>query len=201
MKIIGITGIFGVGKTTASKFFSHLGAEIIDADKISHRILNNELQAKQKIITYFGKDILDNYGKIDRRRLARQVFNNKKKLLVLSNILHPEITKKIKSKLEILKRNNPKTIVVIDAPLLIEAKLQDVVEKIIVVRTDYEIIVKRCKANKRLAKLQIDSRIKNQLKQKEKLKYADYIIDNNGTLSKTKKQAEKIWKKEVKEWI
>jgi dephospho-CoA kinase len=184
--IIGITGIFGSGKTIVSRLFAKHGYKVVNADEIGHRLLNKR-PIKDKVIKVFGKSILVN-NRINRRKLKDIVFNNHRKLIKLNKIIHPPIIKEIKS---IIKKSKNKKIV-IDAALLIEVKALSLVDKLIVVKINKKEQLKRVLKKKKYNKKEIRNIIKSQLSQKEKLKYGDYIVDNSGSLNNTKKQVNRI---------
>ncbi|MBU4099695.1 dephospho-CoA kinase, partial [Patescibacteria group bacterium] len=140
--ILGITGSFGSGKTTVAGIFRSLGAKIIDADKIAHRLIKPRNKIYKKIIDTFGRDILNKNRVIDREKLARIVFNNKLLLKRLNRIIHPEVIGVIKEKI----KKYPGKVIILDVPLLIEAGLEKIVDKLIVVTITREEQIKRiCK--------------------------------------------------------
>ncbi len=187
--IIGITGTFGSGKTTIAEMFKGYGYKIINADKIAHSLLNKK-EIKNAIIKEFGTSILTK-GKINRRKLKDIVFNNHKELVRLNKIIHPAIIKKIKS---IIKKTKNKKII-IDGALMIEANCLDLVDKLLVVKIKKEEQLRRILKKRKYTKKEIRNIIKSQLNQKQKLKYADYIIDNSNKIKDTKKQVEEIIKR------
>ena len=130
--IIGITGSFGSGKTTVARMFKSFGVEVIDVDKIAHRIIKPRSKIYKKIISAFGKDILKNNKTIDRHKLAQIVFNNKNLLKKINRIMHPEIIGMIKNRI----KTSRSKLIILDTPLLIEAGLKDRVHKLIVVKVD-----------------------------------------------------------------
>ena len=184
--ILGVTGVFGSGKTTVAKLLAKHGYKHIDADEIGHKLLNKK-SIKNKIIKVFGSGILAK-GKIDRRKLKDIVFYNHKELIRLNKIIHPLIIKEIKS---IIKRSKNKKIVV-DGALLIETKCTGMFDNLIVVKINKKEQLKRLQKKKKYTKKEMVSIIRSQLPQKEKLKYADIIIDNNKSLQNTKKQIRDI---------
>jgi dephospho-CoA kinase len=193
MRIIGITGGFAAGKTTVANFFFELGAKVIDADKIAHNIIRRNSPAFREIVLNFGKGILSKDKLIDRRKLADKVFNDKRALKLLCEITHPFIISRIKKKLCEIEKVEPSSIVAIDAPLLIEAGLNKIVDWLLVVDTTAFNQLKRSMAKRGLNEDEVRRRIKMQLPLAVKKKLADYVIDNNGSLVRTKKQVEKIW--------
>lgn len=186
--IIGITGIFGSGKTTVAGLFARHGYKVINADEIGHKLLNKK-PIKDKVIKEFGSSILTNKN-IDRKKLKSIVFYNHKKLIKLNKIIHKPIIEEIKS---IIKKSKNKNIVV-DGALLIEAWALNLVDKLIVVKINKKEQLKRVLNKRKYNKKEISNIIKSQLSQKEKLKYADYIIDNSMGLKNTEKRFKEIIK-------
>lgn len=165
--IIGVTGSIGTGKTTVAKIFGRLGAHVIDADKIVHRILDKPV----------------------RRKLAGFVFDDEKMLRALCRAIHPLVKKEIFS--EIRKNRNKKLI--IDAPLLIESGLHRRCDYVIVVKAAQRKQVARTYKKLHLSTYQIRKRIRAQMPLKKKLALADFVINNNGSLQNTEKQVRKVW--------
>jgi len=188
--VIGITGNFGVGKTTIARMFRRLGVRVIDADQIAHMILRPYTSAYKQIIACFGKGILAGVF-ISRRRLAKIVFLDKKKLKRLNKITHPKILKIIKSKIKHLTENE---ILVIDAALLVESGLLPWVDRVVVVKCKPRIQIDRLRKSGLTAQ-EVKRRLNFQSPQDEKIKFADFVIDNSGRRSQTEKQVRDIWEK------
>jgi dephospho-CoA kinase len=186
--VIGITGNFGAGKTAVADVFRRLGARIIDADRIAHTIMKPRTPAYKEIVTVFGRRVLVG-SYISRRRLAEMVFSDKKKLKKLNKITHPRILRMIKSRIKKLSDNE---ILVIDAPLLIESGLLPWVDRLIVVKCNLKIQMQRLKKSGLTAN-QIRTRLSFQLPQGEKIRFADFVIDNSSRRSRTEKQVREIW--------
>ena len=186
--IIGLTGGFGTGKSTVARLFRAKGAYIIDADQINHQILKKNKTVIQKIVLLFGKDVLSGGGSINRKKLAQLVFKNKKDLSKLCKISHPVIIAQIKNR---IKKINRDSLIVIDAPLLIEAGLNKLLDYLIVVKADKETLIRRLK-KKGFSRNEVLRRLRMQLPLRYKLRLADFVIDNNGALNNTKKQIDRI---------
>ncbi|MBI2647348.1 dephospho-CoA kinase [Candidatus Woesearchaeota archaeon] len=193
--IIGITGSIGSGKTTITKLFSKYGYKRIDADEIGHDIIRKNSVAYKKIIKEFSSQILDKNKTINREKLGDIIFNDTKKLKKLNSITHPIIIKNIK---KLIKTNYQKNFsrknffanVIIDAPLLLETKTKDFVDKIVVAKCDKKNVIKRL--SKKYSKEKIEKILNVQMPLEEKLKYADFVIDNNKDLEYLEKQVKKI---------
>ena len=186
--ILGITGSFGSGKTTVAKLLKPKGAEIIDADKLAHQAIVRGSPAYRKIIRIFGKGILKKNKQVNRVKLAGLVFDHKNLLQELDRIIHPEVIRMIKNKIKFSKSK----VVILDAPLLVEAGLEKIVHHLIVVKINRRQQLERVKRKLRLQKKDILKRIKSQLSLSRKMSLADFIIDNSGTRIETVKQISKI---------
>ena len=191
--IVGITGSIGSGKTTAAKIFSKYGYKIIDADEIGHYILRNNSSVKEKLIKYFGNKILDGNNNIGREELGNIVFKDKRKLKKINSAIHPVIFREIKGKAHrIEKKDGARAKIIIDAPLLLETKVKKIVDNVIVVQAEIEQIAER---NSKFSKDKIKKISEFQMPMYEKIKYADFVIDNNGDLKSLEMQVEKIVKR------
>ncbi len=191
---MGVTGSLASGKTTVVRMFQALGASGIDADRIYHELIRPQGLLYKRIVSTFGRGILGKTRQIDRKKLAKIVFSNRNALKTLSRITHPAIIRKIKERLSQLKRTKRCRVIVIDAPLLIEAGLIRLMDKLLVVKANKKNQVARCKRRKGLSRVEALKRIRRQIPLTKKIKLADYVIDNNGTLKQTRKQVNNIWK-------
>ena len=177
--LVGLTGGIGSGKSLAASFFKELGAHIIDADQLSRNLVHPGQTALKEIVNYFGKNILDSTGNLNRRKLAKIVFQDSKKKSVLEEILHPKIFKKEQEVFLKTCTKDPFAIVIIDAALLIESGNYKHVNKVIVVRSSEESQIQRILSRNAVSFDEAVARIKNQMSLEEKIKYADFILDNN----------------------
>ena len=197
MVIIGVTGSIGTGKTTVSGMFRRMGAAVIDADEISHQLIYPGKPAWKKVVSVFGKTILRRDYFIDRKALGRKVFADRRLLKKLGGIIHPLVYKEIRGRIARIKRSDPSAIVVVDVPLLLESGGQKQVDKVVVVAAPRSVQLVRAGGKFGLGKSEILRRIKMQMPIKEKIKAADFVIDNGGSLVSTAKQSRAIWKKLV----
>lgn len=196
--IIGLTGGIGSGKSTVARMFQELGAEILDVDKIGHQTILPYTPAWKKIVALFGKEILQKDQRIDREKLGQIVFDDYRLLKKLNAITHPEIIKLVKEKINQIKSKNSKkdsdkSILIIDAALIFEAKIASLMDRIIVVYVKEEEQIRRLSLRSHLSQGEILKRIRAQIPQEKKIRIADYIIDNNYSLDNTREQVRKIW--------
>ena len=157
-------------------FFKELGAHVIDADRLVHKIYRTDSGIRKKIRGEFGSKVFTR-GRVDRKKLARSAFSGRKRLAALCDIVYPETIKRIKEEVGKAKED----VVVLDAPMLIEAGLGNYV--------DYIVVVRRSLRNRAL------KRAAFQMPLSEKVKRADFIIDNNRAKKYTRKKVEEIWQK------
>ena len=192
--ILGITGSIGSGKTTIAKLFSKRHFSRIDADEIAHRIIKKNSVAYKKIMRIFGSEILGKNKDIDRSKLGDIVFNSNKKLKRLNSVMHPIIINEIKNQInKIRKKCGTDAKIIIDAPLLLETKTKNMVDRVMVVKCGKDRIIKRL--NKKFSKEKIEKILNSQMKPDEKLKYADFVVDNNQDLKHLEEQVKRIIKK------
>lgn len=195
MMIVGITGSFGAGKSTVAGFFKKQGAFVFDADKIAHEALLKKAACYEKIVKIFGNKILKENGEIDRRCLGRIVFDDKLLLKKLCDIIHPYVIKRIKRDIKGLRRIKGSAAAVLDASLLIEAGLRGLVDKLIVVKAGSRRQIERCRKNYGLSGKEVMARIKSQMPIGEKIRFADFVIDNSKSKKRTRGEARKIWER------
>ncbi|MBW2974439.1 dephospho-CoA kinase [Candidatus Woesearchaeota archaeon] len=185
---VGITGVFGAGKTTVSALFAKHGYKVINADEIGHILLNKK-PIRDRIVKEFGSSVLTK-NRIDRRKLKDIVFYDPKELIRLNRIIHPPLIKEIKSGI----RKNKSGRVIVDGALLVEAGCAGLFDRLIVVKAGRKELLKRLLKKGKYNKKEIENISRSQLSQREKLKYADYIIDNSKSLENTKKGVERVIK-------
>lgn len=193
MKVIGIVGGIGAGKTTVVSILSDLKPTVvIGADEIGHEILMPEGAAYAEVIQAFGEDILDEEGRIIRRKLGEIVFKDKKELEKLNRITHPKIYSRIEALIEVYRLEKNYEWVIIDAALLIEIGLVKLTSLVIGVYAKEEVRIERIMKRENFSHEQALSRIRVQKKWEELEKVAQEIIDNSSSYEYTKEQIEKM---------
>jgi len=195
MQIVGITGGVASGKSLVLHQFMKLGAYAIDCDVLSREVVIPCSKAWWEIVRFFGNGIVKKDLEIDRRKLRAIVFNDSEKLTVLEKIIHPEVKRKCIERLEAIKKIElePNTIVVIDVPLLIETGIQEEFDKIIVVYASEETQLKRVTERDGITRDEAKKLIELQMPLGEKLRFADFVINNEGTREETENQVRDIF--------
>lgn len=196
MKIIGLTGGIGSGKSTVSQFLAELGAAVIDADKTGHEMLKSNAEIRQEIVASFGQEILDSNGEIDRKKLGEIVFNQPDSLAQLNQIMHPRMYNIVKDQLEEYRRQGV-AVVVLEAALLIEAGWTSLVDEVWVTVAPEEKIIQRLSENRGMAEEETTVRIRSQLSSEERTRHADVVINNEGDLDSTREKVKELWQKLV----
>lgn len=192
MLVVGITGSIGAGKTTLALVLEEKGVEVLDADLIAHEVTEPQSPVWREVVDEFGESVLGKNKEIDRKKLAEIVFANSEKLEALNRIVHPRVIERVNSKLKELRKEKPNTIAVIDAPLLIEAGMKEMLDLLVVVVTKEELRLART-AGLGLTAVEMRNRNEKQMPQEEKARYADYVIENEGSLEELKQKAENLW--------
>ena len=198
MIAIGVTGSYGTGKSTVAAMFAELGARVIDADRIVHALLAGRGRCYHAIVRAFGQRVLTGDGDIDRQKLSDLVFPDPKKRQILEALVHPEVVREIKKQLAGFKKNKRIQAVVLDVPLLFEAGLQSLVDVTVVVRATQKEQLLRTAAREVLTRSDRLKRIRAQMPLREKMRRADIIIDNRGSLKNTRSQVHQSWQEYVK---
>ncbi len=194
MKVIGLTGSIGSGKSTVSKFLTHLGAVVIDADKVGHEVFKPGTKAWQEVVDAFGQGIISADGTIDRRKLGEIVFSNPGARAKLNQVMHPLIYKQVKSQMEEYGRKGA-AIIIVEAPLLLEVGWKSLVDEVWVTSASEATVIKRLKEQKGLSEAQSLARIRAQLTDEERIRQADVVIDTDCALDELKEKVEALWRK------
>ena len=196
MKVIGIVGGMGAGKSTVIKLMNEIKPmSFIDADKIGHNILLKNGPAYKPVIDHFGKEILDEQGAIDRRHLGRIVFSDVKKLQALNEITHPIIFKCIQDKINFYKKESPNELIILEAALLLESGLVDLTDHVVAIYADDQTRLLRVKERNGWDDQHILERFEKQKAWHEMEAAADFVIDNSISLENTKAQIEALLSK------
>lgn len=196
---VGLTGNIACGKSFVAKVFSELGAQTIDADLVAHLVMEPGRPAYRNLVLAFGSEILGPDGFINRRRLAQIVFSDECRRLELNAIVHPAVREEVERRIVALESGEGRGIVVVDAALMIESGSYRLYRRIVVVRCDRALQVSRLKARNGLSEEEARARILSQMPTDEKARYADFVIDNSGSFSDTRRQVEFVYARLLEE--
>jgi dephospho-CoA kinase len=177
--LVGLTGGIGAGKTLAASFFKELGAFVLDADLICRKLVEPEQPAWREISDIFGKEVFTALGNLDRNRLADIIFKNPQKKGILEGILHPKVFEFEELKYKAIRKEHPNALVIVDAALLIESGNYKKMDKVIVVNSEKKNRIDRIIARSQISQDEVITRINNQMSNEEKVRYADFILENS----------------------
>lgn len=192
MTVIGLTGSICSGKSTVSQFLAELGAVVLNADKLGHEILEPYTESWQEVVSTFGKGILKDGDEVDRQKLGEIVFHNAEALAKLNRITHPRMYRMAEKEIEELKQQGSK-LIVLEAPLLVEAGWLPLVDQVWVTIAGEETMMRRLCQRSGLSEAQALARIHSQLTAEEKTKYADEVINTDCTLSEVEDKVKELW--------
>jgi len=197
MKVIGLTGGIASGKSTAARLLGELGAPVIDADLLAREAVLPGTEALAAIVAAFGTGVLQADGSLDRAALGRQVFAAPEARRTLEWIIHPEVRRLARLKLQALEESGARVVFYM-APLLIEAGADTFCEEIWVVDVDEATQLQRVTARDGLSTLEARQRMAAQMPLAEKAIRGDVIIDNRGTVEELAERLRRLWKDELK---
>lgn len=192
MKIIGLTGGFGSGKSTVSQFLAELGAAVIDADEVGHEISRPGTEAWREVVGAFGQAIIGTDGTIDRRKLGKIVFRDPDARTRLNHIMHPRIREQVAAMIKEYERKGA-GIVVIEAPLLLEAGWKSMVDELWVTSAPQATIISRLREQKGTPESESLARIHAQLSDEERTQQADVVIYTDCTPDELKDRVVELW--------
>jgi len=193
MLIVGLTGGVASGKSVVSQILKEEGAYLIDADQIARELVQPRRPTWTALIKAFGKEIVQKDGSIDRKKLAVKVFSDPEQRELLNRILHPRIKKEMGRRLKAIGQKDPKAMVVIDAPLLIETGDHREMDKVIVVTSTEAQQMERLKERAGIDQEEARRIIASQVPTEEKLKVADFVIGNEGSLEDVERKAKEVF--------
>jgi dephospho-CoA kinase len=192
VRVLGLTGGIGSGKSQVAQMFRDLGAEVIDADQLAREVVEPGQPALQEIASTFGQEVLLPDGRLDRVALARIIFSNPAARGKLNAITHPPIRERMEA--EVAARQSRPGLLILDIPLLYENDRMRAVEKVIVVWVDADTQADRLRRRDRLGPEEARQRIAAQMPLDTKRDRADLVIDNSGALEDTRRQVDAIYR-------
>lgn len=196
LRVIGLAGLMGSGKSTISAFLKDRGVYIIDADKLGHQSLKKGSSTYNRLLEVFGPSILKESKEIDRKKLAEIVFRDENSRLILNSITHSAIKRLIKRELKIAKEKGFTT-VVLEAAILLDSPWIELVTEVWEVRSSYENCLARLIEDKKYSPEEVKLRLKAQIESRKKSNFnPQVIIINDGCLDNLYQQAEYYFNKE-----
>jgi len=192
--LVGLTGGIATGKSTVSAMFAHLGAKIIDADLLAREVVMPGQPALARIAEEFGREVLQEDGQLDRKRLAAVVFAHPARRRRLEQITHPAIRVRQQRILSVYEEEAFEGIVIWDAALLIEGGGHAQMDRVVVVTADAETELRRLMARDGLSEEEARQRIGSQMPLAEKAALADHVIDNSGGRADTERRVREVYR-------
>lgn len=197
MFVLGLTGGIGTGKSQVGDILSGLGASVINADALGHKVYEPDTDGWTEVVNAFGKDILTPTREVDRKKLGGVVFSDPRALERLNAIMHPRIYGLIEDEIGRLEKSGQE-VAVVEAALLIEAGWTPLVDEIWVTTSAEEIVVDRLQKRNGLTEEAARARISSQMPQEERKRHAVEVIDNSASLSELKNRVQQLWERRVK---
>ena len=198
MFVIGLTGGIGTGKSEVSRLLGELGAEVIEADRVAHEAYEPGARGWREVVEAFGEGVVGGDGRIDRKVLGGIVFGDEQARERLNGIIHPIVRRLLKERIAELERRGAR-VVVIEVPLLVEAiKRQSgwtrMLDEVWVVTAPEDQAVARVRARSGLDEAAVRARIGSQATERERIEYADAVIDNGGSLEGLRREVTNLWR-------
>ena len=191
---VGLTGSIGVGKSFVASVLAEEGCYVIDADQTAREVVEPGSGGLRAVEGAFGSDVIRSDGVLDRERLGSVVFADAKKRELLNAILHPFIIARQDEQLRQWEGKDPRGIGVVDAALMIESGGYKRFDKLIVVHCRPEEQLKRVMARNNLSREEAEKRIRAQMPQEEKMRFADYLIDTSDGFETTRRRTEEVYR-------
>jgi len=203
---VGLTGGIASGKSAVGEMFAALGAHVVQADRIAHSLMRPGEAVYNEVVRHFGREILNADMSVNRARLAEAAFGSasaggqrRSRIEELNRIVHPGVLRSQNEWMEEMGRQDPRAIAIVEAALILEAGAAKSFDRLIVVTCSDEQRIARFAARQKLdlaaARKEVERRMAAQMPDAEKIKAADYVIDNSGSLEQTRGQVQQVWEK------
>jgi dephospho-CoA kinase len=202
---VGLTGGISAGKSVVGEMFVALGARLVQADRIAHSLMQPGEAVYSEVVRHFGRDILNPDGSVNRARLAEAAFGgaataegrSRSRVEELNRIVHPVVIRSQDAWMQEMGRQDPHVVAIVEAALILEAGAGDRFDRLVVVTCSAEQRVARFALRQKIdleaARKEVERRMAAQLSDEEKVKAADYVIDNSGALDETREQVRSVW--------
>ncbi len=200
---VGLTGGIAAGKSIVGEMFVALGAHLIQADRIAHSLMQPGEAVHKEVVRHFGREIINADGSVNRAKLAELAFGpgsegaRQSRIEELNRIVHPEVIRRQDEWMDGIGRQDPRAVAIVEAALILEAGAAGRFDRLIVVTCSAEQRAARFAARQKVdmesARKEVARRMAAQLPDEEKIKAADYVIDNSGSIENTRRQAGEVW--------
>jgi len=202
--VVGLTGGIACGKSTVAKMFADLGIPVVDADDLAREVVEPGTPGLQLIVDEFGEGVLDDAGRLDRKKVGEMVFGDEEVRETLNAIMHPLIGAAGAQSI-MAHQDDPAPYLLYEAALLVETRAYEAFSALIVVSADESLQRLRLIARDGFSVSEANARIGSQLAVERKIAVADYVVTNNGDLDSTREQVVQVHEKLVsrfasKEW-
>jgi dephospho-CoA kinase len=189
----GLTGGLATGKSFVGRVLQELGCHVVRADDLGHQVLAQGGEAYDAVVARFGTGILAADGSIDRKKLAAEVFSEPEKLKILNGLVHPAVIRREEEFIENVRNADPSGIVVVEAAILIETGSHRRFDKLILVVCEEEQQIERAMHRDGITREEAEARLRRQMPLREKIPYADFVIDSSGPKENTIEQTRKVY--------
>jgi dephospho-CoA kinase len=202
---VGLTGGIAAGKSVVGEMFVALGARLVQADRIAHSLMQPGEAVYNEVVRHFGREILNRDGSVNREKLAEVAFSPAKaeggkpasRIEELNRIVHPVVIRSQNAWMQEMGRQDPHAVAIVEAALILEAGASEHFDRLVVVTCNEEQRAARFAARQKIdleaARKEVVRRMAAQLPDEEKIKAADYVIDNSGSIENTREQVRKVW--------
>ncbi len=190
---VGLTGGIATGKSTVVRMLVKKGARVIDHDALVHTLQEPGRPVWNRIVEAFGREILDAGGRIDRKKLGVLVFGDEERRKVLEGIVHPAVLEEAQRERDRIGRKDERAIVLSDIPLLLEVGMQGLFDLILLVYAPPEVQIARVMKRNNMTRDEAVARLEAQMPIDEKLKRADVVIRNDGTMKELQQRVDEVW--------
>ena len=191
----GLTGGIASGKSTVARMFQEEGACVIDFDELAHVAEEPDRPGWQAIVEYFGLNILNDDRTINRKKLGAIVFHDQEALARLNRMVHPFVFEDWKRKVAEIQKSHPRDIVISDIPLLIEVGMTHLLDVVLLVVVSPEEQIQRLLRRSGCSLKEANARLASQMAITDKIPHVDYVIDNGGSMEKTRAAVHELWEK------
>ena len=204
---VGLTGGIAAGKSVVGEMLVALGGQLVQADRIAHSLMQPGEAVYNEVVRHFGREILNRDGSVNREKLAEAAFGSANsaggklasRIGELNRIVHPVVIRSQDAWMQEMGRQDPHAVAIVEAALILEAGAGKHFDRLVVVTCNEEQRVARFAARQKIdleaARKDVVRRMAAQLPDEEKIKAADYVIDNSGSIDQTRKQVRQVWEK------